>query len=83
MWPRRGSVSATGGRAVHGVSAELQALCTSDLLGHDLWQVMKKGLHMQGISVGEVCGPCFSRPFTKAALAELIVRLEGLRVKIV
>jgi dihydrodipicolinate synthase/N-acetylneuraminate lyase len=62
------------------MQVKLQALCTSRLLRVDLWQMMKTGLAMQGIAVGDVCRPRFSPPFGAAALAELRHRLRDLGV---
>jgi dihydrodipicolinate synthase/N-acetylneuraminate lyase len=55
-------------RAMH---KKLEALVFSPLLRGDLWQVMKLGLAMQGVSVGAVCRPRFSAPFGQAAIDEL------------
>jgi 4-hydroxy-tetrahydrodipicolinate synthase len=63
--------------------AKLQALATSKLLKVDLWQLMKQGLNLQGIPVGDVCRPRFTAPFGQAALAELRRLLETFGVPLV
>jgi hypothetical protein len=45
--------------------------------------MMKRGLAMQGIPVGDVCRPRFSAPFGQAALAELRRLLETFGVQLV
>jgi 4-hydroxy-tetrahydrodipicolinate synthase len=67
----------------HAMHAKLQALAASKLLKVDLWQMMKRGLAMQGIPVGDVCRPRFSAPFGQAALAELRRLLETFGVQLV
>jgi 4-hydroxy-tetrahydrodipicolinate synthase len=55
----------------HAMQATLHALACSKRLRRDLWQLMKRGLAMQGVPVGDVCRPRFSPPFDAADLAEL------------
>lgn len=62
------------------MQVKLQALCTSKLLKVDLWQMMKTGLALQGMPVGDVGRPRFSPPFGEAAVAELRQRLKDLGV---